>query len=108
MAGGAYAEYLFVPAAIAKNNVHIIPDSLSFEEAALVEPLACALYAVEDLPLRLGDAVAIPRGYHPISAAPGYELCYCFGLSSPHGRRFGAWQTDPRHAWLLQEPLSGR
>jgi L-iditol 2-dehydrogenase len=62
MAGGAYAEYLFVPAAIARNNVHIIPDPLTFEEAALAEPLACALYAVEDLPLRLGDTVAIIGG----------------------------------------------
>jgi L-iditol 2-dehydrogenase len=33
-----------------------------FEEAALAEPLACALYAVEDLPLRLGDTVAIIGG----------------------------------------------
>jgi L-iditol 2-dehydrogenase len=62
MAGGAYAQYLFVPGAIARNNLHVLPESLSFEEAALAEPLACALYAVEDVPIRLGDTVAIFGG----------------------------------------------
>lgn len=62
MAGGAYGEYLFVPGVIARNNIHLLPDSLSYEEAALVEPLACALYAVEDVPIRLGDTIAIFGG----------------------------------------------
>jgi L-iditol 2-dehydrogenase len=62
MAGGAYAEYLFIPGAIARNNIHIIPENLSFEEAALVEPLACALFAIEDVPLRLGDTITIIGG----------------------------------------------
>jgi L-iditol 2-dehydrogenase len=62
MAGGAYAEYLFVPGVIARNNLHILPDGLSFEQAALAEPLACALYAVEDVPTRPGDTVAIFGG----------------------------------------------
>jgi L-iditol 2-dehydrogenase len=60
MAGGAYAEFIAVPGAIACNNVHHIPDHLSFAEAALAEPLACALYGIEDLPeIRIGDSVVI-------------------------------------------------
>jgi len=60
MAGGAYAEFIAVPGVVAKNNVHIIPDNLSFAEAAMIEPLACALYGIEDLPeIRIGDSVAI-------------------------------------------------
>jgi L-iditol 2-dehydrogenase len=59
MAGGAYAEYLFVPDVIVRNNIHHIPESLSYEEAALIEPLGCVLYAVEDVNIRLGDTVAI-------------------------------------------------
>ncbi len=43
-------------------NIHIIPDNLSYEEAALVEPLACALFAIEDVPLRLGDTITILGG----------------------------------------------
>lgn len=60
MPGGAYAEYIAVPGAIVRGNLHRIPDTLSFAEAALVEPLACALYGIEELPeIRIGDTVAI-------------------------------------------------
>ncbi len=60
MAGGAYAEYIAVPGVVAKNNVHRIPENLSFAEAAMIEPLACVLYGIEDLPeIRIGDSVAI-------------------------------------------------
>lgn len=66
MAGGAYAEYLAIPASIVKNNIHRIPDHLSFSEASLIEPLGCALYGIEDLPeLRAGDSVVI-NGAGPI------------------------------------------
>lgn len=60
MAGGAYAEYIAIPGIIARNNVHIIPEHLSFGEAAMVEPLACAMYGIDELPeIRVGDSVAI-------------------------------------------------
>jgi L-iditol 2-dehydrogenase len=60
MAGGAYAEYIAVPGSIVCNNIHRIPDHMTFAEAALVEPLACALYGMEDLPeLRAGDTAVI-------------------------------------------------
>jgi L-iditol 2-dehydrogenase len=60
MAGGAYAEYIAVPGVITRNNVHEIPGNLSFAEAAMIEPLACALYGIEDLPeIRIGDSVVI-------------------------------------------------
>jgi len=60
MAGGAYAEYIAIPGSVVKNNVHKIPDHLSFAEAALIEPMGCALYGIEDLPeIRVGDSVAI-------------------------------------------------
>ena len=36
---GAYAEYVLVPDAVLNNNVFKIPDSLSWEEAAIIEPL---------------------------------------------------------------------
>ena len=56
---GAFAEYVVVPARAA---IHL-PDGLSFERAALVEPLAIALHAVNRTPLRLNDtAVVIGAG----------------------------------------------
>jgi 5-deoxy-glucuronate isomerase len=58
------------------------------------------VYVVAD-----GDAVIIPRGYHPVVAAPGYQLSYIWALCGS-GRRYGAWTEDPAHAWLRDvEPL---
>jgi 5-deoxy-glucuronate isomerase len=51
-------------------------------------------YAVEH-----GDTVLIPRGYHPVSACPGYTLNYTWILAG-EGRTYGAWRDDPRHAWI--------
>jgi 5-deoxy-glucuronate isomerase len=51
-------------------------------------------YAVRD-----GDAVALPRGYHPVVAAPGYQLFYLWALAGDE-RRYGAWSDDPDHAWI--------
>jgi 5-deoxy-glucuronate isomerase len=48
-----------------------------------------------------GDAVAIPRGYHPVVAGPGYRLYYLWFLAG-RGRALHA-RTDPAHAWLLPE-----
>ncbi len=57
-------------------------------------------FVVED-----GDTVIIPRGYHPVVAAPGYQLSYVWALRG-EGRRYGAWSDDPAHAWLRNvEPL---
>jgi L-iditol 2-dehydrogenase len=52
---GAYADQVAVPQAL----VVPLPDALSFEDGALVEPLAVALHAVAITPLATGDAVAI-------------------------------------------------
>ncbi len=55
---GADAEYAAVPA----SNVYRIPDSLSFEEAAFCEPLACAVHGVSLGNIQLGDTVLIIGG----------------------------------------------
>ncbi|HLI79291.1 MAG TPA: alcohol dehydrogenase catalytic domain-containing protein [Candidatus Binataceae bacterium] len=44
---GAYADYLLVPAHIVRQNAFHKPDDLSFEEAALLEPLSCVVHAQE-------------------------------------------------------------
>ena len=56
---GAFAEYIRVPAHIVAQNMHRVPDSLPLAQAALIEPLACALHGVRDAGIRLGDTVAI-------------------------------------------------
>ena len=52
------------------------------------------VFVVED-----GDAVLLPKGYHPVVAAPGYELQYTWVLAGEE-RKYGAWADDPRHAWV--------
>jgi 5-deoxy-glucuronate isomerase len=51
-------------------------------------------FVVED-----GDTVLLPKGYHPLVAAPGYQLHYTWVLAGEE-RRYGAWADDPRHAWV--------
>jgi L-iditol 2-dehydrogenase len=56
---GAYAEYIKVPARMVLVNMQEIPQHVSFEEAAVTEPLACVLHGVEEARVKLGDSVAI-------------------------------------------------
>lgn len=55
-ADGGWAPYLRVPA---NAIVHRIPDTVSDQQAAYIEPLACAIHAVERGEIQLGDVVAI-------------------------------------------------
>ncbi|MEM2987773.1 MAG: zinc-binding dehydrogenase [Candidatus Bathyarchaeia archaeon] len=56
---GAYAEYIKVPAHMVRVNMQEIPSRISYEEAAITEPLACVLHGVEEARVKLGDSVAI-------------------------------------------------
>jgi L-iditol 2-dehydrogenase len=56
---GAYAEYIKVPARMVLVNMQEIPAHVSFEEAAVTEPLACVLRGAEKANVKLGDSVAI-------------------------------------------------
>jgi len=56
---GAYAEYIKVPARIVMLNTQEIPTHVTYEEAAVTEPLACVLHGIEEAGVRLGDTVAI-------------------------------------------------
>jgi len=56
---GAYAEYIKVPTRIVTLNTQVIPEHLTYEEAAVTEPLACVLHGVEEAKVKLGDTVAI-------------------------------------------------
>jgi L-iditol 2-dehydrogenase len=62
---GAYAEYIRIPARIVEKNTYAIPPHLSYKDAALVEPLACALRGLDESGVRSGDTVAV-LGLGPI------------------------------------------
>ncbi|MBM3131418.1 MAG: zinc-binding dehydrogenase [Chloroflexi bacterium] len=60
---GGYAEYLFVPSfAVAYGALNRFPDTLSFTEASLAEPLACCIRAQKSSQVGTGDMVAIIGG----------------------------------------------
>jgi L-iditol 2-dehydrogenase len=52
---GLFREYALMPA----RNVVPVPDSMSFEEATIVEPLAVILHVLELAPIRVGETVAV-------------------------------------------------
>jgi 2-desacetyl-2-hydroxyethyl bacteriochlorophyllide A dehydrogenase len=52
---GAFAEYVKLPARL----VIPIPDNMSFEVAALTEPLACTVRAAKKSGIRLGESVLV-------------------------------------------------
>jgi L-iditol 2-dehydrogenase len=76
---GAYAEHLLVPERIARSNLLPVPDGLTSEVAALVEPLACCLHGVACADIRAGDTVAI-LGAGPVG------LMLCAGVADAGGR----------------------
>jgi L-iditol 2-dehydrogenase len=52
---GAFAEYVAVPA----RKCYKLPDSVSFDEATLVEPLSVATHAVNKTPTKVGDTLLV-------------------------------------------------
>ena len=57
---GAFAEYVRVPASgVASGNVFPMPEGLSFEKAALAEPLSCVMNGQERVGIDLGDIVTV-------------------------------------------------
>jgi 5-deoxy-glucuronate isomerase len=80
-----YYFHIDPPQGFAMMRLYTAPDDPEpFDEAVVVED---------------GDTVLIPRGYHPVAAAPGYRVHYTWGMAG-EARRYGAWTEDPKHAWV--------
>lgn len=56
---GAYAEYIRIPARIVRSNTYEIPAHVGYQDAALIEPLACVVRGFEETDPREGDTIAI-------------------------------------------------
>ncbi len=108
---GAFAEYVAVPA----RGLYRIPDGLSFDHAALIEPLSIAFHAVRRTPLVLGDtAVVIGSGVIGLMLVQSLRLAGCGRVIAVDiddaklalARRLGAEETlnptscDPAEAIL--------
>jgi L-iditol 2-dehydrogenase len=108
---GAFAERVVIPARIAEVNLLPVPPGLDPAVAALTDPLACSLHAVERAALRPGSLVAV-LGAGPI----GLLLCACVtdaggrvaavgGRTGRHAlaAAFGARPADPADADVVIE-----
>ena len=82
-ADGGFAKYCVLDGDL----VHVIPDNLSYEQAALTEPAAVAVYAVRQSALKAGDTAVIfglgPIGLLIVEAlrAAGASKIYAVELS---------------------------
>jgi L-iditol 2-dehydrogenase len=56
---GGFAEYFKVPAPNLQLDTLKLPDSLSFEEATLIEPVGCCIRAQTKVGVQKGDSVAV-------------------------------------------------
>ncbi|MBK5291374.1 MAG: zinc-binding dehydrogenase [Acidobacteriia bacterium] len=56
---GAYAEYMRIPSRIVQRNTYVIPNHVSYQDAALIEPLACVLRGLEETGVRSGDTITV-------------------------------------------------
>lgn len=85
-ASGAWAEYRRIPAPIVNQNSFIIPEHISYRLAAIVEPLSCAVYNIEESNLKLADTVVIngagPLGLMQVGTAKlrGAYVIVCDGI----------------------------
>ena len=59
---GAYAEYIRIPRRIVEINMLAIPPDVSYEEAAMIEPLACVLRGLHETGVEIGDTVTVIGG----------------------------------------------
>ena len=56
---GGYSEYVRVPAINVEYGVYVLPDSVSYDEGTMIEPLACALRGQCVVDVRAGQTVLI-------------------------------------------------
>lgn len=53
-----------------------------------------------------GDVVMVPRGYHPVGAAHGYDLYYLNVMAGPS--RQWIFRNDPQHDWIAHAPPTSK
>lgn len=109
--GGGFSEFTTVPEVM----VHTIPDDMSFEHAAFVEPAAVALHAVRQSKLKAGDTAAVfgagPIGLLTIEACliAGADKVYAIELSEERramAQELGAIPIDPAHVDAVEEIIN--
>lgn len=73
------------------------PQGFAFQRVYTDDRSIDETVCVED-----GDLVMVPRGYHPVGAAHGYDLYYLNVMAGPERRWI--FRNDPAHDWMLKRP----
>ncbi|WP_428324724.1 MDR/zinc-dependent alcohol dehydrogenase-like family protein [Nitrosopumilus sp.] len=85
---GAFAEFLSLP----KENLHVLPDSITDEQAVFVEPLAAAFEIKEQIPLNPDWKIAVVG-----DGRLAQMICQVLKLSCPNVTCFGRHETKLSH-----------
>jgi L-iditol 2-dehydrogenase len=56
---GGFAEYITIPQRIVQKGMFVVPEGLSYEHAALAEPLGCCLHGLEAVDITPRDRLLI-------------------------------------------------
>lgn len=111
---GGYGEYLTVPARVIRTNLFAKPAALPFVEAALLEPLSCVMFGLEQIALRPDDtAIVIGAGaiglLHLLALrALGMERVYAIARNPQRAaaaRTLGAYGIIARSAEEAREEV---
>jgi L-iditol 2-dehydrogenase len=95
---GTFAEYAFAP----EQNVFVIPDEMSYEEGAMIEPLAVGMMAAKMGEVTAQDTVAIlgagPIGQMALQASKTYGALEIFitdiiDYRLEYAKKYGANET---------------
>ncbi|MBY0052164.1 5-deoxy-glucuronate isomerase [Brevibacillus agri] len=57
----------------------------------------------ETMVVKDGDVVLVPKGYHPVSAPPGYDLYYLNTMAGPV--RTWKFTNDADHEWMMTQTV---
>lgn len=94
-----------------KHDEERFPDEVVLEEIYYYRSTAPEAFAFQRLystrfgfdttwTVRGGDLVLVPYGYHPFTAAPGYDFYYLNALAGDHHSM--ANSDDPDYAWVRE------
>lgn len=102
-ANGAFAKYVVVE----DYMVHHIPDNVSFEQGAIVEPAAVAAYALEQSGMKMGDTIFVsgagPIGLLTVQVAVAAGASQIFVSDLSESRLKKAKEVGATHAFNPME-----
>jgi len=99
---GAFAQSV----AVSENNIYPLPDDLAFEQAALAEPLACAVHAVS---IALKQSASSPEDAKVVvlgGGAIGLLCALVFGFRGVKDLRVA--ETNPLRRQTLEQAIDGQ